>query len=130
MAYVIGVFVWARERPLRKLAVQALSGGLLTIAVVGSLAIVAVSGFDKALEQFHHIAFSNNLWQLDPATDHLIQMFPEGFWFDVTMFLGILTLAEAGLIAAASTLHLTMSRRTESQTLVLSEQVAHQPKSA
>ncbi len=109
MAYVIGVFIWARERPLRKLAVHTLTGALLTIAVVGSLAVVAVTGFDQAFEQFHHIAFSNNLWQLDPATDHLIQMFPEGFWFDVTMALGILTIVEAAILAVASTVHLTLS---------------------
>jgi integral membrane protein (TIGR01906 family) len=111
MAYVVGVFVWARERPLHKLAVHALSGGLLTIGIIVSLGLVAVSGFDQAFEQFHHIAFRNSLWLLDPSTDHLIQMFPEGFWFDVTMFLGALTLTEAALISIASTVHLTLSHR-------------------
>ena len=31
MAYVVGVFVWARERPLRTLALHTLTGALLTI---------------------------------------------------------------------------------------------------
>ncbi len=124
MAYVVGVFVWARERPLRKLALHSLTGALLTIAVVGSLAIVAVSGFDQAFEQFHHIAFSNNLWQLNPATDHLIQMFPEGFWFDVTMALGVLTLVEAAIIAVASTVHLTVTWQAVRHRLLPSRQPA------
>lgn len=125
MAYVVGVFVWARERPLRTLAVHALTGGLLTMGIIVALAVVALSGFDQAFEQFHHIAFSNNLWQLDPATDHLIQMFPEGFWFDVTMFLGILTLAEAALITVASTVHLTITWRAARHALLPSQQGAH-----
>ncbi|HUS83249.1 MAG TPA: TIGR01906 family membrane protein, partial [Dehalococcoidia bacterium] len=125
MTYVVGVFVWARERPLQKLAVHSLSGGLLTIGIIVSLGLVAISGFDQTFEQFHHIAFSNDLWLLDPATDHLVQMFPEGFWFDVTMFLGILTLAEATLITTASTVHLTISRRAAKHALLPSQQGAH-----
>ena len=125
MAYVVGVFVWARERPLHRLAAHSLAGGLLTIGIIVSLGLVAISGFDQAFEQFHNIAFSNDLWLLDPATDHLIQMFPEGFWFDVTMFLGALTLAEAALIAAASTVELTISRRAARQALQPSQQAAH-----
>ena len=125
MAYVVGVFVWARERPLQRLAVHALTGGLLTIGIIVSLGLVALSGFDQAFEQFHHIAFSNNLWLLDPATDHLIQMFPEGFWFNVTMFLGGLTLAEAALVSVASTVELTVSRRAAKHALLPSQQAVH-----
>lgn len=125
MAYVVGVFVWARERPLHRLAVHALTGGLLTIGIIVSLGLVALSGFDQAFEQFHHIAFSNNLWLLDPATDHLIQMFPEGFWFNVTMFLGGLTLAEAALVSVASTVELTVSRRAAKHALLPSQQAVH-----
>lgn len=125
MAYAVGVFVWARERPLHRLATHALTGGLLTIGIIVSLGLVALTGFDQAFEQFHHIAFSNNLWLLDPATDHLIQMFPEGFWYDITMFLGGLTLAEGALIAIASGVEMTVTRRAEKQALVPSQQAAH-----
>ena len=59
---------------------------------------------------------------LDPATDHLIQMFPEGFWYDITMFLGGLTLAEGALIAVASGVEMTVTRRAEKQALVPSQQ--------
>ncbi len=124
MAYVVGVFVWARERPLRTLATHALTGSLLTIAIVGSLAVVAATGFDQAFTTFHHIAFRNNLWELNPATDHLIQMFPEGFWSDITMTLGLLTIVEAAIIAAASAVHLTVSRRSVQPALQPSRQPA------
>jgi integral membrane protein (TIGR01906 family) len=125
MAYVVGVFVWARERPLRTLAFHTLGGGLLTIAIIGALGGLAISGFDQTFERFHMIAFSNNLWQLDPRTDHLVQMFPEGFWFDVTMFVGLLTLGEAAILTLGSTIHLTVTRGAARHALKPSQQAAH-----
>jgi integral membrane protein (TIGR01906 family) len=111
LVYVAGVFVWARERPLRSLARQTLAASLLVGAVIVALAIVAVTGFDRAFEEFHVISFNNDLWKLDPRTDHLIQMFPEDFWFDATMFVGLLTLVEAGLLALVAGAYLFFSGR-------------------
>jgi integral membrane protein (TIGR01906 family) len=109
--YVVGVFIWAREGSLRRLATQVLAGSLLAIAVILALGAVALLGFDRAFEEFHLIAFNNDLWRLDPRTDHLIQMFPEDFWFDASMLVGLLTLAEAAVLALASGLYLGLTRR-------------------
>lgn len=125
MAYVVGVFVWARERSLRTLAFHTLAGGVLTIGIVAALAGLALGGFEQTFERFHTIAFSNDLWLLDPRTDHLIQMFPEGFWFDVTMFLGLLTLGEAVIVALGSTIHITVTRGAAKHALTPSQQPAH-----
>jgi integral membrane protein (TIGR01906 family) len=111
LVYVAGVFLWARERPLRSLARQTLLAALLVGAVIVALAIVALTGFERAFEEFHVISFSNDLWKLDPRTDHLIQMFPEDFWFDASMFVGLLTLVEAGLLALVSGAYLFFSGR-------------------
>jgi integral membrane protein (TIGR01906 family) len=125
VAYAVGVFIWAREQSLRSLALSALAGGLLTIGVIGALAVTAVTGFERAFEQFHLIAFTNDLWQLDPNTDRLIQIFPEDFWFDVTMLLGLLTIGEAALISLVATIHLTVTPRTPSKiTLAATQQHA------
>jgi integral membrane protein (TIGR01906 family) len=110
LAYVAAVFLWARERSLRSLAAQTLGASLLAAAVIVGLGVVALTGFDRAFEQFHLISFDNDLWKLNPRTDHLIQMFPEEFWFDASMFVGILTLVEAGLLALASGAYLILSR--------------------
>ena len=124
LAYVVGVFVWAREKSLRTLAFYTLAGGLLTVGIIVALAAIALSGFERAFEHFHLVAFSNDLWKLDPRTDHLIQMFPEEFWFDVTMFAGLLTVAEAVILCLASTIHLTVTRRPRSPALTPSGQGA------
>jgi integral membrane protein (TIGR01906 family) len=109
--YVVGVFIWAREGSLRRLATQVLAGSLLAIVVILALGAVALLGFDRAFEEFHLIAFNNDFWRLDPRTDHLIQMFPQDFWFDASMLVGLLTLAEAAVLALASGLYLGLTRR-------------------
>ena len=38
---------------------------------------------------FHHIFFHNDLWILDPATDMLINIVPEGFFSDTVLHIGI-----------------------------------------
>jgi integral membrane protein (TIGR01906 family) len=85
---------------------------------------VALLGFDRAFEEFHFIAFSNDLWRLDPRTDRLIQMFPQGFWFDASMLVGLLTLAEAAFLALCSGLYLGLTRRRLTVVLTPSQQHA------
>jgi integral membrane protein (TIGR01906 family) len=123
-AYVVGVFIWAREGLLRRLATQVLAGSLLAIAVILALGGVALLGFDRAFEEFHLIAFNNDLWRLDPRTDHLIQMFPEGFWQDASMLVGLLTLGEAAFLALGSAVYLTLTRRRIAVVLTPSQQPA------
>jgi integral membrane protein (TIGR01906 family) len=109
--YVVAVFVWAREGSLRRLATHVLAASLVAVAAILALGTVALLGFDRAFEEFHFIAFDNDLWRLNPRTDRLIQMFPQGFWFDASMLVGLLTLAEAALLALASGLYLALTRR-------------------
>ncbi len=110
LTYVVSVFVWTREGSLRRLAGETLAASLATAAVILGLGAVAITGFEGAFEQFHFIAFDNDLWRLNPRTDHLIQMFPEDFWFDVTLLVGVMTLVEAGVLALASGLYLGFTR--------------------
>jgi integral membrane protein (TIGR01906 family) len=78
-----------------------LMGGGVTIALLLGLAGLALVDFGDAFVQFHLIAFSNDLWILDPTRDYLLMLFPEGFWFDATMRIAILTAIEAAALAAA-----------------------------
>jgi integral membrane protein (TIGR01906 family) len=94
----------------RALAMAALCGSIVTAVVLGVAGVVAASGFDSAWTEFHVFAFSNDLWQLDPSRDHLIQMFPEAFWFDITSLIVVATLLEALVISAASAAYLVLTR--------------------
>jgi len=111
LAYVVTVFIWAREGSLRLLAREVLASAALTAIGVVVLAGIALTGFDQAFGRFHLIFFNNDLWQLDPARDHLVQMFPEGFWRDVTLWIGAATLAELAVLAGAAGAYLGFTRK-------------------
>ena len=106
---VVMLVLW----PPRALAAATLYGSFLTVGFLGVIGLVAASGFDSAWSQFHVIAFANDFWQLNPRTDHLIQMFPESFWLQITLIIGVLILLEATVIAGASILYLRLSRSLE-----------------
>ena len=57
-------------------------------------------GFERLFLAFHEISFSNDFWQLDPRTDALIAMFPEGFFLDATLWIVGSTVLEAAILAA------------------------------
>ncbi len=101
VTYVVVVFLWSRERGLRELATQSMIAGGATVALLGATAIGVLMGFDRLFEQFHLLSFSNDFWRLDPATDRLVQMFPFGFWFDVTLAVGVISAVQGGLVALA-----------------------------
>lgn len=106
---VMMIVIWSP----RALATAALCGVLLTGGLLGTAGAVAASGFDSAWTEFHVVAFSNDLWQLDPARDHLIQMFPEVFWLEITTLIVTATLLEAVLIGGAAVGYLLLSRRQD-----------------
>ncbi len=124
MAYIVVFFIWSREGNVRQLAAQSLLGLALGAVFVGGAGIFAAFGFQSAFDRFHEIVFSNNFWQLDPETDHLIQMFPEPFWRDMTIFLGIMCAVEALLIGAISGVYL-MGTRSERRRLPASLTIDH-----
>ena len=103
---VTAVFLWSREQPLTELARQLRIAGVLTVALLGIAAVAVLVGFDSLFRQFHVISFANDLWKLSPARDHLIQMYPRGFWFDVTLAVGLLSVVEGALLGAAGHLYI------------------------
>ena len=66
--------------------------GLLIIGVTW-----AVLDFDSVFTLFHEIAFTNDLWLLNPNTDMLIRLMPETFFTEY----GILGGSAAGVILTA-----------------------------
>jgi integral membrane protein (TIGR01906 family) len=103
---VVMIALW----PVRVLAAAMLWGAVFTGVVMAAMGVLAVTGFDAAWSQFHGIAFTNDLWQLDPDTDHLIQMYPEAFWQEATLLIGGLIMLQVVIIAAVFTLYLVFTR--------------------
>jgi integral membrane protein (TIGR01906 family) len=84
LGYVIGF--WAREATCG--GHQSLIGLAFGALVVGGVGVVAAFGFEPAFDRFHTVLFRNDFWQLNARTDHLLQMFPEAFWRDMSIVLG------------------------------------------
>ena len=96
---VIGLIV-RRRNFLPDLAKLLVIGGGVTLALVALAGLGALVGFDRLFLAFHLVSFANDLWQLDPRTDYLIAMFPQGFFFDATMWVAGSTIVEAAALVA------------------------------
>jgi integral membrane protein (TIGR01906 family) len=105
---VVMIALW----PARVLAAATLWAGLLMTSVLAIVGALAMTGFDGAWSQFHQIAFTNDLWQLNPLTDHLIQMYPEAFWQDISTAIGMVLLVQALALIALSATYLVLTRNT------------------
>lgn len=97
--YVAGVVSRYRSAAVDYLARRAVIAGVGMVVALALAAAALLVGFQWLFTQFHLISFANDLWMLDPRTDRLIQMFPLGFWFDVTMGVGVATLLEMAFLA-------------------------------
>jgi integral membrane protein (TIGR01906 family) len=65
------------------------AGGSLLAVVVAALAGFAIFAFAVLFEVFHQVLFPPGSYTFNPATDRIVQLFPERFWFDTTIVLAI-----------------------------------------
>lgn len=72
------------------------------IGVTAIAGVVFMSDFNKYFTIFHHIFFDNDLWLLDPKTDLMIRMLPEGFFLDMVVRIGVIFLVLMGILLVAS----------------------------
>jgi integral membrane protein (TIGR01906 family) len=113
LAYIVAVVLWAQEVSPRALAVQVAGGSVICLVALGAIGLVGIAGFDSAWEDFHKLMFSNDFWLLNPATDHLIQIFPPAFWQNIVFLVGLMIVAEAALLILGAGLYLGASRHHE-----------------
>jgi integral membrane protein (TIGR01906 family) len=77
-------------------------------SAIGTVVFLIVFGgtaginFGWLFTQFHFLSFANDLWLLDPRNDYLIIMFPQQFFFEATLFIGLLTVIDFGLFTWAA----------------------------
>ena len=117
--YVTAALVYGRGEAVAQLAGPLRFAGVLTVVLLGVAAAAVLVGFDELFRQFHVISFANDLWKLSPARDHLIQMYPRGFWFDVTLAVGLISAVEGALLAAAGHVYLALQLRERRRALGL-----------
>lgn len=102
-AYVaLYILLLLRKKPfnnqLRKLARQGIMVSIAGIVPVIMLIILMKIDFYKYFTVFHEIFFTNDLWLLDPATDRLINIFPQDFFTDMAFSISYLYITEMAAI--------------------------------
>lgn len=78
------------------------NASILSLAAMVLLLLLIQIDFYKYFTYFHEIFFDNDLWQLDPKKDLLIQMLPLGFFIDIAIKVIISFIAMMGGIGALS----------------------------
>ena len=102
---LILILLAARKADLIKLLPRAY---FVTLGITGVITVVLgglfASDFHKYFRIFHEIFFDNDQWMFDPATDYMIRMLPEGFFYDFVFRIGgffVGSLAVLGVVSAA-----------------------------
>ena len=113
LAYGGTCFLWRRRRYWRRLAWSVAIGSGITLALMLALWVGSLVNFEGLFLQFHLLSFSNDFWQLDPYRDYLIMLFPEGFWYDATLFIALATTVMAVILGGAAVGHLLFNKKDE-----------------
>ena len=117
LSYILGYagvsLFWRKRRYWRRLAWGVIGGGSVTLALMLALGLGILLGFDQLFLQFHLLSFTNPFWQLDPTRDYLIMLFPQGFWYDTTLFCALATTFGAVVLGGVAGVYLW---RTKKQT--------------
>lgn len=75
-------------------------GGQLTIALMVVGILGAVVAWEFFFDTFHEIFFADGTWQFYRG-DTLIRLYPEQFWFDAALSIGVLTVLGSAFFIAA-----------------------------
>lgn len=92
----------AADTRARAAAWRAAAAGARALAVLIAVAgVFALVAFDAAFELFHRLFFSDN-YTFDPATERLVQLFPQQFWSEIAIAVGVVVLAASIVVTAVA----------------------------
>jgi integral membrane protein (TIGR01906 family) len=85
---VLGLWAWRGGwLELYKLGLG--RGGFLTTALLGAAIVLVLLSFGVFFVAFHNVFFETGTWVFE-YSDTLIRLFPERFWRDIFIYVGIL----------------------------------------
>jgi integral membrane protein (TIGR01906 family) len=89
LAIVIGRTRGARRRAAWRVVSWTGAAIVVVVVVLGLLSLVA---FDSLFVLFHQVVFPGGGWSFDPASQHLVQLYPFVFWQIAAASFGLLVL--------------------------------------
>ncbi|MGN0383114.1 MAG: TIGR01906 family membrane protein [Eubacterium sp.] len=81
------------------------------IISMGIIILKISHNFSSAFIKFHEIFFDNDLWYMNPATDNMINILPEGFFKDMSIRICLFIAIFIILAVAISTITILLSRQ-------------------
>ncbi len=69
------------------------------VVVAAGMALVA---FDAAFAVFHSLFFAQGTFDFDPRTNRIVQLFPDAFWSETTIAVGVVAIVAALAIASVA----------------------------
>lgn len=95
---IIGIWAWYRKGIWLSIFRDAVAkGGWLTVILVGVIVIFFLAAFGIAFVIFHEIFFQSGTWRF-LYSDTLIRLFPERFWRDTFLIVGVLAVVPGVLL--------------------------------
>lgn len=85
----------------------------ILLLLSGAMAYLFTTDFTTYFYKFHEIFFDNDLWLLNPETDLMIRMLPEGFFFDFAMRIVIVFVTAMVVLLAGSVILRIRGKRRE-----------------
>lgn len=93
---------------------KATRAGAIAVAVgVVVLGVVSLVAFDALFEVFHRIFFAGGTYLFDPRTERLVQLFPDQFWSETSIVLGVVLLGLARVVAVVGRRRATTDARPD-----------------
>lgn len=107
--FVLVASVRARGRGAIARLVRA--AALIAGVGVAALAGVAAVSFDALFLAFHEVFFPQGNFLFDPATSNLLALYPDEYWYGVTLRIGASVVISCLLVAGAAHATLRVGRR-------------------
>ncbi len=100
---IVVLIVASRAPPPRRWLWIGVAAGSATLAMaVVVLGVFFGLFFDTAFDVFHRLFFGAGSYDFDPATERLVQLFPEEFWFETSLALAVVLIVLAVIVIAIS----------------------------
>jgi integral membrane protein (TIGR01906 family) len=100
--FAVLVALGAAARGARRFWSAVRAGALLAIGVVAVAGTLSLLFFDQAFELMHRLFFESGTYTFDPRTDRLVQLFPDQFWFESGVALGVAVVVVAAIVATVA----------------------------
>jgi integral membrane protein (TIGR01906 family) len=93
VALLLGLFT-----SMRTLVPVAIArGAVLTAVLAAAVGVLAATSYSSFEEPFHWLFFEGETWRFE-ETDTLRRLYPDRFWLDTAVVIGVLTVLQAALV--------------------------------